>query len=265
VHRTNQVARRQWPWKNLCLGLAAGSLIMLAAWWLIGFQWPVCRFPEASTSQPAATHDLRGTFGDQFGAVNALFSGLALVGVVIALILQQRELWLALEEQRRLNSQHRRALQTEIILSLMGNINSEQWGNAHRTVAQWAREHPGDFITKFKENRTKDNTPEQEVDKARRILVDPYHKVIRLSQARIISERLARAVLTPDICWTLYFIIRHLEQCIRSHTDLMGPFVLKLYKKETLIKKGRYYDQDQSIENTSDQHTYEEPRQGSDD
>ena len=34
----------------------------------------------------------RGTFGDMFGAVNALFSGFALVGVVYAIILQQAEL-----------------------------------------------------------------------------------------------------------------------------------------------------------------------------
>ena len=39
----------------------------------------------------------RGTFGDMFGAVNALFSGLAFLGVIVAIILQKMEL----EEQRR--------------------------------------------------------------------------------------------------------------------------------------------------------------------
>ena len=39
----------------------------------------------------------RGTFGDMFGAVNALFSGLALAGIVVAIILQRHEL----ELQRR--------------------------------------------------------------------------------------------------------------------------------------------------------------------
>jgi hypothetical protein len=34
----------------------------------------------------------RGTFGDMFGAVNALFSGLAFVGVIYALLLQHDEL-----------------------------------------------------------------------------------------------------------------------------------------------------------------------------
>jgi len=34
----------------------------------------------------------RGQFGDMFGAVNALFSGLAFTGVIIALVFQRREL-----------------------------------------------------------------------------------------------------------------------------------------------------------------------------
>jgi hypothetical protein len=40
----------------------------------------------------------RGTVGDAFGAVNALFSGLALAGVIYALILQRRELILQRQE-----------------------------------------------------------------------------------------------------------------------------------------------------------------------
>ena len=40
----------------------------------------------------------RGTFGDMFGAVNALFSGLAFVGVVFAIILQSKELKLQRRE-----------------------------------------------------------------------------------------------------------------------------------------------------------------------
>ena len=36
--------------------------------------------------------DWRGTFGDQFGAVNALFSGLAFAGLIYTIILQRRDL-----------------------------------------------------------------------------------------------------------------------------------------------------------------------------
>ncbi|HBR68696.1 MAG TPA: hypothetical protein DEA55_04885 [Rhodospirillaceae bacterium] len=38
----------------------------------------------------------RGVFGDMFGSINALFSGLAFVGVIVAILLQKEEL----EEQR---------------------------------------------------------------------------------------------------------------------------------------------------------------------
>lgn len=40
----------------------------------------------------------RGTFGDMFGAVNALFSGLAFGGVIFAILMQRRELELQRHE-----------------------------------------------------------------------------------------------------------------------------------------------------------------------
>jgi hypothetical protein len=45
-------------------------------------------------------HTDRGTFGDMFGAVNALFSGLAFVGVIYAILLQGKELKLQRKELR---------------------------------------------------------------------------------------------------------------------------------------------------------------------
>ena len=45
--------------------------------------WIIQRWP---------TWVLRGQFGDSFGAINALFSGLAFAGVIIALVFQRREL-----------------------------------------------------------------------------------------------------------------------------------------------------------------------------
>ena len=59
------------------LGLWASS------WFVIG-----CIINDANT---------KGTFGDSFGAVNALFSGLALAGVIVAIWLQSQEL----KEQRK--------------------------------------------------------------------------------------------------------------------------------------------------------------------
>lgn len=39
-----------------------------------------------------SNENTRGTFGDQFGAVNALFSGLAFAGLIYTIILQRRDL-----------------------------------------------------------------------------------------------------------------------------------------------------------------------------
>jgi hypothetical protein len=44
------------------------------------------------------TWEVRGQFGDMFGAANALFSGGALVGVVLAIAMQRRELQLQRQE-----------------------------------------------------------------------------------------------------------------------------------------------------------------------
>lgn len=63
-----------------------------------------------------ATLGERGTFGDMFGAVNALFSGLAFAGVVVAIVLQSQELrasrnaFISSEnEQRKFYSEERRS------------------------------------------------------------------------------------------------------------------------------------------------------------
>lgn len=43
-------------------------------------------------------HEDRGTFGDMFGSVNALFSGLAFAGIIFTILLQRKELKLQREE-----------------------------------------------------------------------------------------------------------------------------------------------------------------------
>jgi len=50
-------------------------------------------------------NDERGTFGDMFGAVNALFSGLAFAGLIVTLIMQHEELGLQREELAQTNDE----------------------------------------------------------------------------------------------------------------------------------------------------------------
>lgn len=80
----SETRKPSWLWVVL---IALGIILLWAAsWYFIAnrySQWPV-----------------RGTFGDMFGAVNALFSGLAFAGVIFAIILQRRELELQRRELR---------------------------------------------------------------------------------------------------------------------------------------------------------------------
>jgi hypothetical protein len=76
-------------WWPLWLLFAVVILLWSLSWWLI------------TSSQLLASWELRGTFGDMFGAVNSLFSGLAFAGVIYAILLQRRELQETREELRR--------------------------------------------------------------------------------------------------------------------------------------------------------------------
>ena len=51
----------------------------------------------------------RGTFGDSFGAVNALFSGFAFAGLIYTIVLQRKEIEANREEIRKTNRSQRHA------------------------------------------------------------------------------------------------------------------------------------------------------------
>lgn len=73
--------------KTTAIAIVVG-VIILALW--AGSWWWI--------NQHFQKHDERGTFGDMFGAVNALFSGLAFAGLIITLFYQKEELKLQREE-----------------------------------------------------------------------------------------------------------------------------------------------------------------------
>ena len=75
--------------KTTKIVIAFGGVILIWAvsWWGI--------------SQCFQCHEERGTFGDMFGAVNALFSGLAFAGLIITLLYQKEELKLQREELKQ--------------------------------------------------------------------------------------------------------------------------------------------------------------------
>jgi hypothetical protein len=77
----------QYGWIFLCVFIA-----WVSCWWL------VTMFIKGSTENTAWVQ--RGQFGDLFGSVNALFSGLAFAGIIITIFLQKEELALQRKELR---------------------------------------------------------------------------------------------------------------------------------------------------------------------
>ena len=75
---------RLWIWIIIAI---VGVIAMWGLSW-----WGINKFIDEPTNQ--------GTFGDMFGAVNALFSGLAFAGLIVTLIYQKEELKLQREELR---------------------------------------------------------------------------------------------------------------------------------------------------------------------
>lgn len=70
-------------WPLIFLSVGVVSLFGFSWWWL-----------ATTINNP----EKQGLFGDQFGAVNALFSGLAFAGLIFTIILQKKELALQREE-----------------------------------------------------------------------------------------------------------------------------------------------------------------------
>lgn len=64
--------------------------------------------------------DQAGTFGDMFGAINALFSGLAFAGLIITILLQREDISI----QRKLLEEQKEEI-------TLGRLESERQGNIH--------------------------------------------------------------------------------------------------------------------------------------
>ena len=77
--------KTNWTW-----GLLAIPLSFVYWIWTETFNWLLVDVPANASAD--ALSSIRGTFGDKFGAVNALFSGLSLIGIATAILYQHKEL-----------------------------------------------------------------------------------------------------------------------------------------------------------------------------
>lgn len=67
-----------------------------------------------------------GEFGDLFGVANTVFSGLALIGVVYAVLLQSRELRLQVKELAETTDELRKQTQLESILRILEYVHAPE-------------------------------------------------------------------------------------------------------------------------------------------
>ncbi|MGJ7612580.1 MULTISPECIES: putative phage abortive infection protein [unclassified Variovorax] len=79
---------KDFPWFPVlvCTLIICVVLIWGASWFYAE------HYVKSSDTKLLTDEGARGVFGDQFGAVNALFSGLAFTGVIITLLLQRNEI-----------------------------------------------------------------------------------------------------------------------------------------------------------------------------
>jgi hypothetical protein len=79
-----------------------------------------------------------GTLGDSFGAVNALFSGLAFAGVIVAIMLQRQELALQRQELRQTREEFER--QTEALDEQRETMDLQRFENTFFNMLRFHRE-----------------------------------------------------------------------------------------------------------------------------
>ena len=184
-----------------------GLVCVVSVWLIVGLSVPNYLYADGNG---------RGTFGDQFGAVNALFSGLAFGGVIIALWLQQREIRIAIKEQRDAARQHASIVKTQIILDLLDEIRSHEWGAAHAGIWRWRRSKGDDFVDAFIAERS-DEPNNCDIDNDRRTFLKPARKVWSLRLAEVIGDDFAREIISSDIAETLILVVKPME--MRMLTD----------------------------------------------
>ncbi len=92
-----QEKNSKWKYVRIFVGVALFVIVL----------WITNCLLLVDNTDPETNNSLgdRGTFGDMFGAVNALFSGLAFAGLIVTLIMQHDELRLQREEINNTNKE----------------------------------------------------------------------------------------------------------------------------------------------------------------
>ena len=84
-------------------------LILMIVVWVVYPKLITLIFPTAGLDPTE-----RGVFGDMFGSLNALFSGIALVGVIYAVLMQRQELKLQRDELTLTREEMKRSAEAQV-------------------------------------------------------------------------------------------------------------------------------------------------------
>jgi hypothetical protein len=111
-----------------------GLLLLMAVLWAISGWWINKYYGGDGT--------LRGTFGDMFGAVNALFSGAALAGIIYSIMLQRKELKDTRAELKRTANAHEETVKLGAYTAML-NAYSQQANYLHELLDKRPSEEIG--------------------------------------------------------------------------------------------------------------------------
>ena len=100
------------PWFWIAISVAVVGFVSVA--WLMSWDLITRQFGNPTGS---------GKFGDMFGAVNALFSGLAFAGVIVAILMQREELNLQRKELAR-STKAQDAQERALVIAAQLNANA---------------------------------------------------------------------------------------------------------------------------------------------
>lgn len=210
--------------------------------------------------------DKQGQFGDMFGALTALFSGLAFAGMITAVVLQTRELGLQREElsltrdelkgskkaQEEIAKHQRNAISLQVILPLMEEIGSDEMRQAIISIADFERKNGGEnnfdkVYKKLLEKRKSGTIIEnerielEEVDSARRRFSMIFHKMYRLRKSNVVSDDIVKLVIGPDSAYLFLKVVKKLEAAIRTNfSGDLFDFAQQLYTEQELLEKGSH-------------------------
>lgn len=126
-------------WPLILLSVGVIGLFAFSWWWLA----TIINDPEK-----------QGQFGDQFGAVNALFSGLAFAGLIFTIILQKKELALQREELSQTKDELRG--QKEQLAEQNKTLKIQRFENTFFHMMELQQQIVNDLYAKEEEKRVVD-------------------------------------------------------------------------------------------------------------